>query len=137
MVRGELFRVRRGSEAASRRRCGATASRALPQPARLNTRARSESMTTTGTKATLDIDGSALTLSQRRDDERARPMVRLSDEARRSMQASVDAVARAVTRGEVTYGINTGFGAFASKVIPAAQTRQPPPHMIRRPSRGS
>ena len=65
-----------------------------------------------------------------RDYEAARPVVRLADDARRQMQASVDAVERAVTRGEVTYGINTGFGAFASKVIPAAQTTQAPaqPH---------
>jgi histidine ammonia-lyase len=94
-------------------------------------------MTTTGAKATLDIDGSALTLSQLRDYESARPMVRLSDEARRSMQASVDSVARAVTRGEVTYGINTGFGAFASKVIPAAQTRKLQLNLIRSHTCGS
>ena len=53
------------------------------------------------------------------------------------MQASVDAVERAVTRGEVTYGINTGFGAFANKVIPAAQTRKLQLNLIRSHACGS
>ena len=94
-------------------------------------------MVTTTAKATLDIDGSDLTLEQLRDYESARPVVRLTDESRRRMQASVDAVERAVTRGEVTYGINTGFGAFASKVIPAAQTRKLQLNLIRSHACGS
>ena len=94
-------------------------------------------MVTTTAKPTLDIDGSDLTLEQLRDYESARPVVRLTDESRRRMQASVDAVERAVTRGEVTYGINTGFGAFASKVIPAAQTRKLQLNLIRSHACGS
>jgi histidine ammonia-lyase len=88
-------------------------------------------MTTTRNKATLDIDGTALTLAELRDYETARPVVRLARAARDRMQESADAVARTVARGAVTYGINTGFGAFASKVIPAAQTRKLQLNLIR------
>src|SRR5688572_7829366 len=94
-------------------------------------------MTTNDHSAMLVIIGSAHTLQLLRDYESARPIVRITDEARRSMQASVDSVARAVTRGEVTYGINTGFGAFASKVIPAAQTRKLQLNLIRSHTCGS
>ncbi len=88
-------------------------------------------MATTGAKATLTIDGSGLTLAQLRAYEAERPRLQLADEARRRMQASVEVVERTVARGEVTYGINTGFGAFASKVIPAAQTRKLQLNLIR------
>ena len=88
-------------------------------------------MATTGARATLTIDGSALTLAQLGAYETERPRLRLADEARRRMQASVDVVERTVARGEVTYGINTGFGAFASKVIPASQTRKLQLNLIR------
>jgi histidine ammonia-lyase len=70
----------------------------------------------------LEIDGTGLTLAQLREFEAARPPVRLAESARTHMQASVAAVERVVASGTVTYGINTGFGAFASRVVPAAQT---------------
>ena len=94
-------------------------------------------MNTTAARPTLSLDGSSLTLAQLRDFEAERPAVRLADDARARMQESVDAVARAVSRGEVTYGINTGFGAFASKVIPAAQTRKLQLNLIRSHACGS
>jgi histidine ammonia-lyase len=90
-----------------------------------------EIVATTGADSTLTIDGTGLTLAQLRDYEARRPLVRLADDARRRMQASVESVERVVARGEVTYGINTGFGAFASKVIPAAQTRKLQLNLIR------
>ena len=93
LVRGQLFRVRRGPEEAPRRRCGAAAPRALPQPARLNTRARSGSMVTTTAKATLDIDGSDLTLEQLREFEPRGPSFGSRTSLARRMEASVDAVA--------------------------------------------
>jgi histidine ammonia-lyase len=40
-------------------------------------------------------------------------------------------VQRAVERGETSYGINTGFGAFANRVIPAAKTRKLQLNLIR------
>jgi histidine ammonia-lyase len=92
---------------------------------------------TTEAQATLTIDGSSLTLAQLREHESVRPRVRLADDARRRMQESADSVERTVARGEVTYGINTGFGAFASKVIPAAQTRKLQLNLIRSHACGS
>ncbi len=79
----------------------------------------------------LEIDGTRLTLAQIRAFERRRPAVRLTGEARARMQGSVEAVREAVAGGEVNYGINTGFGAFANKVIPADKTRRLQLNLIR------
>jgi histidine ammonia-lyase len=104
--------------------------------------------TVTTSRSVLEIDGSRLTLAALRDFEAQRPRLELAKAARARMQASVEAVERAVAGGGVSYGINTGFGAFANRVIPAAQTRklqlnlirshacgtgEPlPPHLVRR-----
>lgn len=82
-------------------------------------------------RATLEIDGTRLTLARLREFEAKRPVVRLAAAARRRMQASVQAVERAIAQGEVSYGINTGFGAFANRVIPAAKTRKLQLNLIR------
>ena len=60
-----------------------------------------------------------------------RPRVLLATAARRRMQASRDAVQRAIERGDTSYGINTGFGAFANRVIPAAKTRKLQLNLVR------
>jgi histidine ammonia-lyase len=99
-------------------------------------------------RPTLEIDGTRLTLARLREFEAQRPAVRLAAAARKRMQASVQAVERTVESGEVSYGINTGFGAFANRVIPATKTRRLqlnlvrshacgtgdplPPHIVRR-----
>jgi len=82
-------------------------------------------------RATLEIDGTRLTLARLREFESRRPTVRLADAARERMGASVQAVERTVERGDVSYGINTGFGAFANRVIPAAKTRRLQLNLIR------
>ena len=79
----------------------------------------------------LEIDGKRLTLAQLRAFEASRPLVKLAPSARRRMQASRDAVQRAIERGETSYGINTGFGAFANRVIPAAKTRKLQLNLVR------
>jgi histidine ammonia-lyase len=79
----------------------------------------------------LELDGTALTLADLRAFEAARPPVRLAEAARARMESSVAAVAKAVASGTVTYGINTGFGAFANRVIPADQTRRLQLNLIR------
>jgi histidine ammonia-lyase len=79
----------------------------------------------------LEIDGTRLTLAQIRAFEHRRPTVRLTEEARGRMQGSVDAVRDAIASGAVNYGINTGFGAFANKVIPADKTRRLQLNLIR------
>jgi histidine ammonia-lyase len=83
------------------------------------------------TGATLELDGARLTLAQLRSFESRRPRVGVAAPARRRMQASRNAVQRAVDGGEVCYGINTGFGAFANKVIPASKTRRLQQNLIR------
>jgi histidine ammonia-lyase len=88
-------------------------------------------MAKTRIRNALEIDGTRLTLAQLREFEASRPSVHLAGSARERMQLSVAAVERAVERGEVTYGINTGFGAFANRVIPAAQTRKLQLNLIR------
>lgn len=87
--------------------------------------------TTTKTRPALDIDGTRLTLVQLRDFEARRPQVRLAKPARERMEVSLAAVQRAVARGETTYGINTGFGAFANRVIPADKTRRLQLNLVR------
>jgi histidine ammonia-lyase len=79
----------------------------------------------------LELDGTQLTLAHLRSFESERPRVVLAAAARERMLASVGAVERAVERGEVSYGINTGFGAFANRVIPADQTRRLQLNLIR------
>ncbi len=88
-------------------------------------------MARTRSRPALEIDGTRLTLAQLRTFESRRPRVTLSSAARQRMQASRDAVQRAVERGQTSYGINTGFGAFANRVIPAAKTRKLQLNLIR------
>jgi histidine ammonia-lyase len=88
-------------------------------------------MATAEESTALEIDGTRLTLGQLRAFETNRPPVRLAAVARERMQSSVDAVERAIARGDVSYGINTGFGAFASRVIPADQTRRLQLNLVR------
>jgi histidine ammonia-lyase len=79
----------------------------------------------------LEIDGRRLSLVQLRSFESRRPRVRLAPAARRRMQASRDAVQGAIDRGDVSYGINTGFGAFANRVIPTAKSRRLQLNLVR------
>ena len=88
-------------------------------------------MARTKTRPTLDVDGTRLTLAQLREFEARRPQVRLATPARERMDVSLAAVQRAIARGEVSYGINTGFGAFANRVIPAAKTRKLQLNLVR------
>jgi histidine ammonia-lyase len=82
-------------------------------------------------RPTLEIDGTRLTLPRLREFESKRPLVRLAATARKRMEASVAAVERAIARGAVSYGINTGFGAFANRVIPTDKTRKLQLNLIR------
>jgi histidine ammonia-lyase len=79
----------------------------------------------------LTIDGGSLTLDDLRTFEVARPIVRLSDGARAGLQQSVDVVREAVRSDRVSYGITTGFGAFANKRISPDQVRQLQLNLVR------
>jgi histidine ammonia-lyase len=88
-------------------------------------------MATARRKPTLQIDGTRLTLAQLREFESKRPVVGLAPVARKRMHVSVQTVERTIASGEVSYGINTGFGAFANRIIPAAKTRRLQLNLIR------
>ena len=80
---------------------------------------------------TLGVDGTSLTLERLRQFERDRPQVELSAAARARMQQSAATVAATVASGHTAYGINTGFGAFANRVIPAQKTQKLQLNLVR------
>src|SRR5690606_36748780 len=53
--------------------------------------------------------------------EAGSPRVSLSDAARRNVDRAEAAVDTLLDRGEIAYGITTGFGAFNDKIITPAQ----------------
>lgn len=81
--------------------------------------------------AVLELDGSSLTLEELRRFDESRWPVRLADAARERMRQSAATVEATVASGEVAYGINTGFGAFANRVIPAAKTQRLQLNLVR------
>jgi histidine ammonia-lyase len=52
------------------------------------------------------------------------PQVRLAEEAMAQVHRAAEAVTRLLERGEVAYGITTGFGAFKDRVIPLEQVAE-------------
>jgi histidine ammonia-lyase len=82
-------------------------------------------------KSRLAIDGASLTLEQLRLFERDRPTVKLTAAARARMQQSEATVTATVESGRTAYGINTGFGAFANRVIPAQKTKKLQLNLVR------
>ena len=79
----------------------------------------------------LILTGSDLTLPEVLDFDASRPRVRLSPDARERMEASVQTVARVVRNDKASYGINTGFGAFANQRISPEQVRQLQLNLVR------
>ena len=63
--------------------------------------------------------------------ERHRGPVRLAAAARERMAASVATVRRVIESGEASYGINTGFGAFANARISTSQLSQLQYNLVR------
>ncbi|MBK8467302.1 MAG: histidine ammonia-lyase [Chloracidobacterium sp.] len=66
------------------------------------------------------IDGESLTFEQViavAYGKPGEPRVALSDTAKASVNRSADAVQTLLDRGEIAYGITTGFGAFKDKII--------------------
>lgn len=72
-----------------------------------------------------------LSLATLRHWERAPGRVTLAEAARARMQASVDTVRAVVETGRVSYGINTGFGAFANSRISTAQLQRLQYNLVR------
>ncbi len=73
------------------------------------------------TRSSLILDGKSLTLAALREWERQPTPVTLAPAAVAAMNAAVDSVRQVVARGDVSYGINTGFGAMATQVIDCEQ----------------
>lgn len=70
---------------------------------------------------TIVIDGQSLTIEQVVHvayGEAGMPKVRIDVNAQKQIEKAAEAVQTLLKRGEVAYGITTGFGAFKDKVIP-------------------
>ena len=79
----------------------------------------------------LTLTGLNLSLAALRTFAELRPRVVLAEEARTRMDESVQTVREAVRTERVSYGINTGFGAFASRHISPEQVRQLQVNLVR------
>ncbi|RME50100.1 MAG: histidine ammonia-lyase [Caldilineae bacterium] len=75
----------------------------------------------------IPLDGQHLTIDQVVAVAHGEPgelRVVLDDEARRKVARAADAVQTLIARGEVAYGITTGFGAFKDRIIPPDEVTQ-------------
>ncbi len=76
---------------------------------------------------TVFIDGQSLTVEQVVQvayGEAGEPKVEIKADARKQVQNAADAVQTLLKRGEIAYGITTGFGAFKDKVIPLEDVKK-------------
>lgn len=77
-------------------------------------------------KMEIIIDGEQLTFEQvlaAANGEPDNPRVRLAESAKLKVRRSAEAVQTLLDRGEIAYGITTGFGAFKDKIISPEETR--------------
>ena len=76
---------------------------------------------------TILLDGTSLTIEQVIEvayGEAGMPKVAIKVDAQKQVQNAADAVQILLERGEVAYGITTGFGAFKDKVIPLEDVKK-------------
>ncbi|MGH9936023.1 MAG: aromatic amino acid lyase, partial [Blastocatellia bacterium] len=78
----------------------------------------------------IEIDGASLTLAQT-EAVAFGEEVSLSPEAREPIERARNFVEEIVARGEVVYGINTGFGALSEVTIPADELRELQLNLVR------
>ncbi len=81
-------------------------------------------MSSTGTTTALVIDGASLDLAGLESVARDGRKVALGEAARGAVAASRRVVDQAVARGDVVYGVTTGFGSFADVHIPLDRLRE-------------
>ncbi len=74
----------------------------------------------------IELTGSDLTIEQIVAVARSHePVASLREDVRQRMQHSHDWVERSISQsGKIIYGVNTGFGSLATKIISASQARQ-------------
>ncbi len=70
------------------------------------------------------LDGESLTIEQVLAVAHERTPVVLAPHAARRVERAAEAVSQIISRGEVAYGISTGFGAFKDRLISPAQVEQ-------------
>jgi len=76
---------------------------------------------------TITLNGENLTINQVvavANGQPDQPKVVLSDEAKRQVNRAAAAVEQLLARGEIAYGITTGFGAFKERLIPLEQVTE-------------
>jgi histidine ammonia-lyase len=76
---------------------------------------------------TILLDGETLTLNQvitAANGQPGAPHVALSENAKIRINRAAEAVTQLLERGEVAYGITTGFGAFKDRLIPLDQVAE-------------
>jgi histidine ammonia-lyase len=76
---------------------------------------------------TIILDGAGLTIDQViavAYGQPGAPLVKLSAEAEAKVSRAARAVEQLLARGEVAYGITTGFGAFKDRIIPPDQVTE-------------
>ncbi len=88
-------------------------------------------MSTPQKSAALVIDGASLDLAGLEAVAREGRPVALSDAARDAVTASRRVVDAAVARGDVVYGVTTGFGSFADVRIPLDKLRELQVNLVR------
>ena len=79
----------------------------------------------------LVIDGESLTIGDVIETGFLKTMVLLSDPARRKIEESRAGIERILESGEITYGINTGFGALSSVTIESDKLEELQANLIR------
>jgi len=84
----------------------------------------------------VEIDGSNLTLAQVRSVAVDRTPVRLARDARATMLRSREVIAGIVERGEVVYGVTTGFGKLSEVAIPRDRLSELQVNLVRSHSAG-
>ncbi len=76
---------------------------------------------------TITLDGESLTIEQViavAHGQPGNPNIELSDESQVRVKRAAQAVSQLLARGEVAYGITTGFGAFKDRIISPDQVEQ-------------
>jgi histidine ammonia-lyase len=84
----------------------------------------------------LSLDGESLSLAELEEVSRHGRRVMLSGAARERVARARAVVDGAVARGDVVYGVTTGFGNFADVVIPADRLRELQLNLVRSHSAG-
>ena len=88
-------------------------------------------MSSSSQTAALVIDGARSISPTSKRWPRRRPRWPCADAAREAVRASRRVVDDAVARGDVVYGVTTGFGNFADVLIPADRLRELQLNLVR------